>query len=104
MHIQHNVDLAPFTTFGIHAVAESFVEVSTIEELRKAIGAVKEGREITGESLVVLKTIFDDLSEGHDYIMRAVEMMAMLTGADGVMEEEAREKIGDFVDETNLSS
>ena len=37
MHIQHNVDLAPFTTFGIHAVAESFVEVSTIEELRKAI-------------------------------------------------------------------
>ena len=72
--------------------------VEAREELRKAIGAVKEGREITGESLVVLKTIFDDLSEGHDYIMRAVEMMAMLTGADGVMEEEAREKVGDFVE------
>ena len=72
--------------------------VEAREELRKAIGAVKEGREITGESLVVLKTIFDDLSEGHDYIMRAVEMMAMLTGADGVMEEESREKVGDFVE------
>lgn len=72
--------------------------VEAREELRKAIGAVKEGREITGESLVVLKTIFDDLSEGHDYIMRAVEMMAMLTGADGLMEEESREKVGDFVE------
>ena len=72
--------------------------VEAREELRKAIGAVKEGREITGESLVVLKTIFDDLSEGHDYIMRAVEMMAMLTGAEGELEEESREKVGDFVE------
>jgi hypothetical protein len=72
--------------------------VEAREELRKAIGAVKEGREITGESLVVLKTIFDDLSEGHDYIMRAVEMMAMLTGSEGELEEESREKVGDFVE------
>ena len=72
--------------------------VEAREELRKAIGAVKEGREITGESLVVLKTIFDDLSEGHDYIMRAVEMMAMLTGAEGEIEEESRENVGDFVE------
>lgn len=58
------------------------------EALRKAIDAVKEGREITGESLVVLNTIFSDLSEGHDYIMRAVEMMAMLTGGEGEDEGE----------------
>jgi HK97 family phage prohead protease len=72
--------------------------VEAREALRKAIDAVKEGREITGESLIVLKTIFDDLSEGHEYIMKAVEMMAMLTGAEGEIEEEAREQVGDYVE------
>jgi len=56
--------------------------VEAREALRKAIDAVKEGREVTGESLVVLNSIFEDLSEGHDYIMKAVEMMAMLTGGE----------------------
>jgi HK97 family phage prohead protease len=65
--------------------------VEAREELRKAIDAVKEGREVTGESLVVLKTIFDDLSEGHDYIMRAVEMMAMLTSSEPEEEVEVEE-------------
>ncbi|NBW21272.1 MAG: HK97 family phage prohead protease, partial [Caulobacteraceae bacterium] len=50
--------------------------VEAREALRSAIDAIKEGREVTGESLIVLKTIFDDLSEGHEYIMKAVEMMA----------------------------
>jgi HK97 family phage prohead protease len=72
--------------------------VEAREALRKAIDAVKEGREVTGESLVVLNTIFEDLSEGHDYIMRAVEMMAMLTGAEGEIEEESREQVGDYVE------
>jgi HK97 family phage prohead protease len=72
--------------------------VEAREALRKAIDAVKEGREVTGESLVVLKTIFDDLSEGHEYIMRAVEMMAMLTGSEGELEEESREQVGDYVE------
>ena len=30
--------------------------------------------------------------------MKAVEMMAMLTGAEGEIEEEARENVGDFVE------
>jgi HK97 family phage prohead protease len=72
--------------------------VEAREALRKAIDAVKEGREVTGESLVVLKTIFEDLSEGHEYIMRAVEMMAMLTGGEGELEEESREQVGDYVE------
>jgi len=63
--------------------------VEAREALRTAIQAIKEGREITGESLTVLNTIFEDLSEGHDYIMKAVEMMAMLTG--GEPEEEIEE-------------
>jgi HK97 family phage prohead protease len=72
--------------------------VEAREALRKAIDAVKEGREVTGESLIVLNSIFEDLSEGHDYIMKAVEMMAMLTGAEGEIEEEAREQVGDYVE------
>lgn len=72
--------------------------VEAREALRKAIDAVKEGREVTGESLIVLNTIFEDLSEGHDYIMRAVEMMAMLTGNEGELETESREQVGDYVE------
>jgi HK97 family phage prohead protease len=72
--------------------------VEAREALRSAIDAIKEGREVTGESLIVLKTIFDDLSEGHEYIMKAVEMMAILTGAEGEIEEESRENVGDFVE------
>ena len=72
--------------------------VEAREALRSAINAIKEGREVTGESLIVLKTIFDDLSEGHEYIMKAVEMMAMLTGSEDELEEGSRENIGDFVE------
>jgi HK97 family phage prohead protease len=73
--------------------------VEAREALKSAVSAIKEGREVTGESLIVLKTIFDDLSEGHEYIMRAVEMIAMLTGAEGEIEEEdSRENVGDFVE------
>jgi HK97 family phage prohead protease len=65
--------------------------VEAREALRTAIEAIKEGREITGESLAVLNTIFEDLSEGHDYIMKAVEMMAMLTGGEPEEEIEIEE-------------
>ena len=78
--------------------AYTTTSVEAREALRKAIDAVKEGREVTGESLIVLNTIFEDLSEGHDYIMRAVEMMAMLTGNEGEMETESREQVGDYVE------
>jgi hypothetical protein len=65
--------------------------VEAREALRSAIDAIKEGREVTGESLIVLKTIFDDLSEGHEYIMKAVEMMAILTGNEPEGEVEVEE-------------
>jgi HK97 family phage prohead protease len=54
--------------------------VEAREHLKSAIQAVKEGREISGESLLVLKNIFEDLSEGHDYVMKSVEVMAQLLG------------------------
>jgi HK97 family phage prohead protease len=86
--------------------------VEAREALKKAMAEIKEGREVTGESLVVLQQVFGDLSEGHEYIMRAVEVMSMLFGDEDIeedsmspleqveedeLETESREKVGDFV-------
>jgi HK97 family phage prohead protease len=93
--------------------------VEAREAIKRAIAQIKEGREVSGDSLLVLKSIFGDLSEGHEYIMKAVEVMAALLG-NGEMEDEdemeedsmspleeveeeedyemeGREKVGDFV-------
>jgi HK97 family phage prohead protease len=83
--------------------------VEAREALMKAVQAVKEGREVTGESLIVLETIFSDLQEGHEYVMRAVEMMATLLNIEegGYDEDEDEEEedsvravdvVGDFVE------
>ena len=86
--------------------------VEAREALKKAMAQIKEGREVTGESLVVLEQVFGDLSEGHEYIMRAVEVMSMLFGNEDIeedsmspleqveedeLETESREKVGDYV-------
>jgi len=55
--------------------------VEAREALANAIQAVKEGREVSGESLIVLQTVFEKMSEGHEYVMEAVEMMAALMDA-----------------------
>lgn len=83
--------------------------VEAREHLRNAIKAMKEGREITGESLLVLESIFKDLSEGHDYIMKSVEVMSQLLQMDAmeeiediedIEEEDSRavDVVGDFVE------
>ena len=61
--------------------------VEAREALKKAMAEIKEGREVTGESLVVLQQVFGDLSEGHEYIMRAVEVMSMLFGDEDIEED-----------------
>lgn len=85
--------------------------VEAREALKKVMSEIKQGREITGDSLLVLKQIFGDLSEGHEYIMKAVEVMSMLFGNDDIEEDvsplegveedeleiESREEVGDFV-------
>jgi HK97 family phage prohead protease len=92
--------------------AYTATSVEAREALKRAMAEIKEGREVTGESLAVLEQVFGDLSEGHDYIMRAVEVMSMLLGND-VMEEDSiyplqqveddelemskREAVGDYV-------
>jgi HK97 family phage prohead protease len=87
--------------------------VEAREHLRKAIEAVKEGREITGESMLVLQTVFDDLSEGHEYVMKAVTMMAALMDAqapegeveDSEYEDEMDDEAGspDIVEDPGLT-
>ena len=66
--------------------------VEAREHLARAIQAVKEGREISGESLVVLQSVFEKVSEGHEYVMEAVEMLAALMSAqDEPMTEDTEE-------------
>ena len=62
--------------------------VEAREALKKAVLQIKEGREVTGDSLLVLESVFGDLSEGHEYIMKAVEVMGTLLGNNGVEGEE----------------
>ena len=76
--------------------------VEAREALVNAIQAVKEGREVSGESLVILQAVFEKMSEGHEYVMEAVEMMAALMGAqDAPMEDEATMDEEDTEDEAS---
>ena len=92
--------------------AYAATSVEARELIKRAMSEIKAGREVTGESLLVLKQIFGDLSEGHEYIMKAVEVMSMLFGEGEMeddsmspleeveqdeMETESREKVGDYV-------
>ena len=66
--------------------------VEAREAIKRAILQIKEGREVTGDSLLVLESVFGDLAEGHEYIMKAVEVMSTLLGNNGVegeMEEDS---------------
>ena len=69
--------------------------VEAREHLAQAIQAVKEGREISGESLIVLQSVFEKVSEGHEYVMEAVEMMAALMGAQEAPAEDQAAVHGD---------
>ena len=42
MTIDRNIDLAPYTTFGMHAAAEHVVVVATLDELRQALAWAHE--------------------------------------------------------------
>ena len=82
--------------------------VEAREKLAKAIEAAKAGRDITPEDMAVLQTVFSDLDEGHEYIMRAFEVMSSFIGADtssyGYEDEDdedmkrATDVVGDFVE------
>ena len=73
--------------------------VEARERLKKAIAQIKEGREVTGDSLLVLESIFGDLTEGHEYVMKAVEVMSALLGNNGEMEEDSQKPYADVEDD-----
>jgi HK97 family phage prohead protease len=72
--------------------------VEAREHLKEAISAIKEGREVTGESLIVVQAILDKIDESYEYLGEGKSMLETLLGAEPEMEEEARENVGDFVE------
>jgi hypothetical protein len=73
--------------------------VEAREALKRAIAEIKEGREISGDSLLVLENIFGDLTEGHEYVMKAVEVMSALLGNNGGEVEEENSPYTDVEDD-----
>ena len=83
--------------------AYTATSVEAREALKKAVLQIKEGREVSGDSLLVLESVFGDLAEGHEYIMKAVEVMGTLLGNNGVEgEEESSESPLEDVEEQEL--
>jgi uncharacterized protein len=72
--------------------------VEAREHLRDAMQAIKEGREVTGESLIVIQAILDKVDESYEYLGEGKSMLETLLGLEPMMEEEARENVGDFVE------
>jgi HK97 family phage prohead protease len=72
--------------------------VEAREYLKEAISAIKEGREVTGESLIVVQAILDKIDESYEYLGEGKSMLETLLGVEPGMEEEARENVGDFVE------
>jgi len=73
--------------------------VEAREQLKAAIQAVKEGRDISPETMLVLENIFSDLSEGHEYIMKAAQIMSefMMMEDSTYMEDEEEDRAVDTV-------
>ena len=72
--------------------------VEAREAIKRAILQIKEGREVSGDSLLVLESVFGDLAEGHEYIMKAVEVMGTLLGNNGVEGEMEDDSIAPLED------
>jgi HK97 family phage prohead protease len=73
--------------------------VEAREQLKAAMQAVKEGRDISPETMLVLENIFADLSEGHEYIMKAAQIMSEFMAMEDstYMEDEEEDRAVDTV-------
>ena len=54
--------------------------VEAREHIKRAIEAIKEGREITGESLIVVQAILDKIDESYEYLGEGKSMLETLLG------------------------
>lgn len=74
--------------------------VEAREHLKRAIEAIKEGREVTGESLIVIQAILDKIDESYEYLGEGKSMLETMLGIEPMMEEDAAravDTVGDFV-------
>lgn len=77
--------------------------VEAREHIKNAIKAIKEGREVTGESLIVVQAILDKIDESYEYLDEGKTMLEQLLGImpeEDVLEEDSRavDVVGDFVE------
>jgi HK97 family phage prohead protease len=77
--------------------------VEAREHIKEAIKAMKEGREVTGESLIVVQAILDKIDESYEYLEEGKTMLEQLLGImpeEDVVEEVSRavDVVGDFVE------
>ena len=74
--------------------------VEARKHLKQAIQAIKEGREVTGESLIVIQAILDKIDESYEYLGEGKSMLETMLGIEEMpdMEEDSRAAIGDFVE------
>jgi len=76
--------------------------VEAREQIAAARKAIKEGREITGESLIVIQAILDKIDESYEYLGEGKSMLETVLGIseDPMMEEDgirAVDTVGSFV-------
>ena len=68
--------------------------VEAREKLNEALQALREGRALDGESMLVVQTILDKISEAYDYVEEGKSMLEVLVGLktlEPVVEEEGPE-------------
>lgn len=68
--------------------------VEAREKLNQALEALREGRALDGESMLVVQTILDKISEAYDYVEEGKSMLEVLVGLktlEPVVEEEGPE-------------
>ena len=78
-------------------------KVEAREQLKETLTAIKEGREVTGDSLVALKAALQQISEGYDYIEEVKSALEMMIGNSEIdpemqMDSRATDVVGDFVE------
>lgn len=85
--------------------------VEAREHIKQAMKAIKEGRDIDDSTMMVLQSVFNDMSEGHESIMKALGVFESVMnerqyGTGYKMEDEDEDKdksravdvVGDFVE------
>lgn len=78
--------------------------VEAREHLKNAIQAIREGREVTGESLIVVQAILDKIDESFEYLGEGKSMLEMLLGIEPEMpeDEEDTEDPEDMLEEDSV--